>query len=82
MPERVLALLTNCSGRRPELWPTLARELHEILRGWCEKRCEIKSGAILIAFGYRYWTCGLESAMLAHFSGDMILIVSSRFFGT
>src|SRR5215470_3879001 len=29
-PERVLAMLTDFSPRRPELWPTLAPELYEI----------------------------------------------------
>src|SRR5262249_6478638 len=29
-PEQVLAMLTDFSARRPELWPTLARELYEI----------------------------------------------------
>jgi hypothetical protein len=29
-PEQVLAMLTDFSARRPELWPTLARELYEV----------------------------------------------------
>jgi hypothetical protein len=29
-PEKVLAMLTDFSTRRPELWPTLARELYEV----------------------------------------------------
>src|SRR6516225_8331451 len=29
-PEQVLGMLTDFSGRRPELWPTLARELYEV----------------------------------------------------
>ena len=44
-------------------------------------RAIILNGLAGLAFGYLYWTRGLESAMLAHFSEDMILIVSSRFFG-
>ena len=45
-------------------------------------RAIILNGLAGLAFGYLYWTRGLESAMLAHFSGDMILIVSTRLFGT
>ena len=29
-PERVLAMLTDFSARRPDLWPTLTRELYEV----------------------------------------------------
>lgn len=29
-PEQVLAILTDFSTRRPELWPTLARDLYEV----------------------------------------------------
>jgi len=29
-PERVLAMLTDFSSRRPRLWPTLAEELYEV----------------------------------------------------
>ena len=29
-PEQVLAMLTDFSTRRPELWPTLAREVYEV----------------------------------------------------
>ena len=29
-PEPVLAMLTDFSARRPELWPTLTRELYEV----------------------------------------------------
>lgn len=29
-PGRVLAMLTDFSARRPELWPTLARKLYEV----------------------------------------------------
>jgi membrane protease YdiL (CAAX protease family) len=40
-------------------------------------RAVVLNGLAGIAFGYLYWTRGLESAMLSHFSADMILHVIS-----
>jgi membrane protease YdiL (CAAX protease family) len=33
------------------------------------------NGLAGLAFGYLYWTRGLESAMLAHFTADLVLHV-------
>lgn len=38
-------------------------------------RAIVLNGLLGIAFGYLYWTRGLESAMLAHFSADIVLHV-------
>jgi membrane protease YdiL (CAAX protease family) len=38
-------------------------------------RAIVLNGLAGIAFGYLYWTRGLESAMLSHFSADIILHV-------
>jgi hypothetical protein len=38
-------------------------------------RAVVLNGLAGIAFGYLYWTRGLESAMLSHFSADIILHV-------
>lgn len=38
-------------------------------------RAIVLNGLAGIAFGYLYWTRGLESAMLAHFSADIVLHV-------
>ena len=40
-------------------------------------RAVVLNGLAGIAFGYLYWTRGLESAMLSHFSADLILHVVS-----
>jgi membrane protease YdiL (CAAX protease family) len=40
-------------------------------------RAVVLNGPAGVAFGYLYWTRGLESAMLSHFSADMILHVIS-----
>jgi membrane protease YdiL (CAAX protease family) len=40
-------------------------------------RAVVLNGLAGIAFGYLYWTRGLESAMLSHFSADIILHVIS-----
>jgi membrane protease YdiL (CAAX protease family) len=38
-------------------------------------RAVVLNGIAGIAFGYLYWTRGLESAMLSHFSADIVLHV-------
>jgi hypothetical protein len=38
-------------------------------------RAVVLNGIAGVAFGYLYWTRGLESAMLSHFSADMVLHV-------
>lgn len=38
-------------------------------------RAIILNGLVGLAFGYLYWTRGLESAMLAHFTADLVLHV-------
>jgi hypothetical protein len=38
-------------------------------------RAVVLNGLVGIAFGYLYWTRGLESAMLSHFSADIVLHV-------
>jgi len=38
-------------------------------------RAIILNGVAGLAFGYLYWKRGLESAMLAHFSADILLHV-------
>jgi membrane protease YdiL (CAAX protease family) len=35
----------------------------------------VLNGLLGLAFGYLYWTRGLESAMLSHFSADLLLHV-------
>ena len=38
-------------------------------------RAVVLNGLLGLAFGYLYWTRGLESAMLSHFSADLVLHV-------
>ena len=38
-------------------------------------RAVVLNGVLGLAFGYLYWTKGLESAMLSHFSADLVLHV-------
>jgi CAAX prenyl protease-like protein len=38
-------------------------------------RAVVLNGLLGLAFGYLYWTRGLESAMLSHFSADLLLHV-------
>ncbi len=38
-------------------------------------RAVVLNGIAAVAFGYLFWTYGLESAMLAHFSADIVLHV-------
>jgi membrane protease YdiL (CAAX protease family) len=38
-------------------------------------RAVVLNGLLGLAFGYLYWTRGLESAMVAHFSADLLLHV-------
>ena len=38
-------------------------------------RAIVLNGVAGLAFGYLYWKRGLESAMLAHFSADILLHV-------
>jgi hypothetical protein len=41
------------------------------------------NGIAAVAFGYLFWTRGLEAAMLAHFSGDLVLhVIGPAFVGT
>ena len=42
-------------------------------------RTVVLNGLLGIAFGYLYWTRGLESAMLSHFSADLLLHVVLAF---
>ena len=39
-------------------------------------RAVVLNGLLGLAFGYLYWTRGLESAMVAHFSADLLLHVA------
>jgi membrane protease YdiL (CAAX protease family) len=38
-------------------------------------RAVVLNGLLGLAFGYLYWTRGLESAMLSHFCADLLLHV-------
>jgi membrane protease YdiL (CAAX protease family) len=38
-------------------------------------RAVVLNGPASLAFGYLYWAHGLESAMLAHFTADVVLHV-------
>jgi hypothetical protein len=38
-------------------------------------RALVLNGVAGIAFGWLYWQCGLEAAMLAHFATDLVLHV-------
>ena len=39
-------------------------------------RAVVLNGLLGLGFGYLYWTRGLESAMLSHFSADLLLHVA------
>jgi hypothetical protein len=39
-------------------------------------RALVLNGLLGVAFGYLYWTRGIESAMIAHFSADIVLHVA------
>ena len=43
-------------------------------------RAVILNGLAGLTFGYLYWTRGLESSMLSHFSADMILMTAGHIF--
>jgi membrane protease YdiL (CAAX protease family) len=38
-------------------------------------RSVVPNGLAGIVFGWFYWTCGLEAAVLSHFTGDLVLHV-------
>lgn len=50
-PEQVLAILTDFSTRRPELWPTLARDLYEVYQVGATS-ADVKEGS---AWPTRMW---------------------------
>ena len=51
-PERVMAMLTDFSPNRPEIWPMLAPELYEVHRARCGQRvCEGRGAPSRAAFG-------------------------------
>ncbi|MBN1954267.1 MAG: CPBP family intramembrane metalloprotease [Anaerolineae bacterium] len=45
------------------------------LTGWIVLRAVVLNGVVGLACGYLYWQHGLESAMVAHFSADIVLHV-------
>lgn len=41
-------------------------------------RAIVLNGLAGLAFGYLYWTRGLESAMLSHFTADIVLLIGAQ----
>lgn len=52
------------------------------LTGLVVTRAIVLNGLAAVIFGHLYWTRGLEAAILAHFSADIVLhVVAPPFLG-
>ena len=56
----------------PRRWPRARAPLTTLII----IRAVVLNGLLGLAFGYLYWKRGLESAMVAHFSADLLLHVA------